>query len=404
MKMSLSKTSTDQNLPLFAYHQDALSFNGHTLTQKLKDYSSPVIFYDLDLIQQRLNWIKEWSGLHRLHFAMKSNYSESVLKHIQKNGCGIDVVSLGEIQLALRCGFKPKDILFSGVGKTLKEITWAIENQIYQINVESISELRRIAETAAVLKKNIDIGLRINPEVDAKTHPNIATALLDSKFGLNKQDLPEIEKILLASKYVVLKSVSFHIGSQVMDTSIFREAIFKMKLIYEDLKKRFSHLDRFDLGGGLGLDYRTHDLSHDYQSWQKLKAIYETDLAGVKGEFLIEMGRFVVARSAVMVAQVQYVKKTQNKTILILDVGMNNLLRPMLYQAYHQIYPLVLRSKRMNYSVVGPLCESSDVFHQEIELTEVLEGDFVAIADVGAYAKSMASHYNLQPIAEDIYL
>jgi diaminopimelate decarboxylase len=170
------------------------------------------------------------------------------------------------------------------------------------------------------------------------------------------------------------------------------------------LKQRFTELDRFDLGGGLGLDYRSHDIAHDYQSWLSLKAIYENDLSEVKADFLIEMGRFIVARSAVMVAQVQYIKKTQNKTILILDVGMNNLLRPMLYQAYHQIYPLVLRGNQKNYSVVGPLCESSDVFHQDIQLTDILEGDFVAIADVGAYAKSMASNYNLQPIAEDVYL
>jgi diaminopimelate decarboxylase len=391
---------------LFYYQQDSLCFNGHALSDhvSIKNYQQPVLMHDLQLVQERINWVKEWKGLGQLHFALKSNYDEIILKLIQKNGCGVDVVSLGEIQLALRCGFKPQDILFSGVAKTEKEIRWAIENEIYQINVESLSELKRIQRISNELEKSVNIGLRINPEVDAQTHPNIATALLDSKFGLNAQDLPEVEGLIKDSKYIILKSMSFHIGSQVLDTSIYREAILKMKPLYLDMKSRHATLDRFDLGGGLGLNYRDHNMTHDYERWVSLREIYEEDLSDIKDHFMLEIGRFIVARSAVLVAQVQYIKKTSNKKILIIDMGMNNLIRPMLYQAYHHIYPLKQRAGKQSYMVVGPLCESSDVFHDHIELNTLHEGDFVAISDAGAYTKSMSSNYNLQPIAIDIYL
>lgn len=398
--------SLDNSNNLFTYKNNSLHFSGHNLAEhhSLKNYKSPVLLYDLKIVQERLDWLKEWKGLGRLHFAMKSNYTEEVLKLILRNGCGVDVVSLGEIKLALKAGFKPQDVLFSGVAKTAYEIEWAIQNDVYQINVESASELKRIDQISQRLGKNIDVGLRLNPEVDAKTHPNIATALKDSKFGLYLNDLSEVEDILKSSKHIQLKALSFHIGSQVMDVTIFQEAIVRMKAIYSDFQKRYPSLDRFDLGGGLGINYKDHDISHDQKRWQDLKAVYEKELNGVKAFFLIEMGRFIVARSAVLVAQLQYIKKTENKLIAILDVGMNNLLRPMLYAAYHQVYPLQVRAKKQDYMVVGPLCESSDVFHQEITLSELQEGDLVAIADAGAYAKSMASNYNLQPIAEDYFL
>ena len=391
---------------LFSYEQDSLCFNARALTtlDPVKDYQQPVLIHDPSLVQQRINWVKEWKGLGQLHFAVKSNYDEKILKLFKQNNCGVDVVSLGEIQLAIRCGFTPKDILFSGVAKTEKEIRWAIENEIYQINVECTSELQRIQMISNELKKTVHVGLRLNPEVDAKTHPNIATALQDSKFGLNTQDMIEVESVLKNSPFIALKSISFHIGSQVMDTSIYREAIAKMKPIYLDIKSRIPTLDRFDLGGGLGLDYRDHNLNHDYDRWTQLRKIYEEDLADMTDFLLVEIGRFMVARSAVLIGQVQYLKKTKNKTIVILDVGMNNLLRPMLYQAFHQIYPLVRREGKKNYMVVGPLCESSDFFHNDIELNTIREGDFVAISDAGAYTKSMASNYNLQPIATDFYL
>lgn len=403
--MSLDKSASGAKL-LFQYQKNSLFFNGHDLSETavIKNYKYPVLIHDLKIVQERLDWLKEWENLGRLHFAMKSNYDEKILKLILQNGAGVDVVSLGEIKLALKVGFKPQDILFSGVGKTKDEIVWAIENNIYQLNVESVPELIRVSQISNQLKKKVQIGLRVNPEVDGKTHPYIATALIDSKFGLNTLDFPEVKKILDESPYIILRALSFHIGSQIKEAGIYREAIQKMKPLFRDFKNRYPSVDCFDLGGGVGLDYENHDMNQDYKIWTDYKTTCSEAVKDVEAKFVIEFGRFLVARSSVLVGQVQYIKKTANKKIAILDVGMNNLIRPMLYQAHHHFYPLNLRTKKENYIIVGPICESTDQFHEDITLTELQEGDFVAIADTGAYAKSMSSNYNLQPIAEDFYL
>jgi diaminopimelate decarboxylase len=400
-KMSLNKTDA-----LFHYHNQELFFAGSLLSDLpiLKDYSQPLLIYQSALVQKRLDWIQSWKLPHRLHFAIKSNYSLPILKLILKNSCGVDVVSLGEIHQALKAGFKPQDVLFSGVGKTEAELRWAISHQIYQINVESVSELKKIVRLTDALNLNVDIGLRVNPEVDSKTHPYIATALVDSKFGLSMSDLPEVKSILLSAKNVSLKAISYHLGSQIHDVEVMREALQKVKPLYLDWQKKFSSLDRLDLGGGLGIDYHRHSEEQDFQRWEKLKNIYDQELQNFPAFYLLEIGRYLVARSAVLIAEVQYIKKTKNKKFVILDVGMNNLIRPMLYQAYHHIYPLFDRGNLEKYSVVGPICESSDVFHHEIILSELREGDLVAICDAGAYAGSMASNYNLQPIAKDYFL
>lgn len=403
----MSSNKTEQ---LFSYKLSSesikeLNFAGIDINalEVIKNYQGPVFIYKMALIQKRLNWIKEWTTPHRLHFAMKSNYSETVLKFMLKNGAGVDVVSFGEIQLALKVGFKPQDIVFSGVGKTEKEISWAIENKVYQINVESVQELRRIKKISQKLNLKASVGLRINPEVDAKTHPNIATALIDSKFGLSMEDLESVRRILADCPQIELKSFSFHLGSQIQDVEVIREALQKLKPMYVDWKKQFLSLDRFDLGGGLGIDYRQHDDNVDYAQWKKLKQVYEEELVGLSAFYLLELGRFIVARSAILISQVQYIKQTKNKKMIIIDVGMNNLIRPMLYEAYHKMYPLINRGGEEHYSLVGPLCESSDVFHDDIVLSTLEEGDYLAILDAGAYAKSMSSNYNLQPIAEDYF-
>lgn len=394
---------------LFDYRHGELYFNNHQLTSlaSVQNYHQPFYLYDLNLIQERLDAIKSWKGLHRLHYAMKANYSEEVLKLILKNGCGLDVVSLGEIQHGLSCGFSPSDIIFSGVGKTKTELRWAIQNDIYQINVESLSELQRVAALCEEQKKTASIGLRLNPEVDAKTHPHIATALHDSKFGFSMSDLPEINSILQNNPRLKLVALSYHLGSQIVEAQVYEEAIVKIKPLYLEMRKKFPTLQRLDVGGGIGLNYHDHDLSHDFKRWDQIKQIYSRELNDFGAEVLFEIGRFLVARAAVLVAQVQYIKKTEYKNFAILDVGMNNLMRPMLYKAYHHIYPLIKKTNPPNeylYCVVGPLCESTDVFHHNIQLSELKSDDLVIIADVGAYCKSMASHYNLQPIAQDSFL
>lgn len=389
---------------LFNYKNNLLCFDETSLSDLsvVKNYQDPVLIYKKSLIEERIQWVKSWSSLKQLHFAVKSNFSPTVLQLFLKNKCGLDVVSLGEIQAGLKQGFSPQDIIFSGVGKTSRELEWSIDHGIYQINVESISELKKIIHLAEKKNKVVAVGLRVNPLIDAGTHPYISTALKDSKFGIQLEDLKECLQLFKTTQNVKFKCLSFHIGSQILETNAFKQSIEKMKILFLELKSEFSELDRFDVGGGLGIDYKSHDMNNDLERWLSLKKIYEDELNHFNADILCELGRFVVARSGVFVSQVQYIK---NKNCLVLDLGMNNNMRPSLYQAHHAFYNLKNHAQTKNkYKIVGPVCESSDIFHQNYELTPVQENDLLVMADCGAYVRSMASDYNLRPIAEEVFI
>ena len=389
---------------LFTYQNNELYFADAKLSAipAVANYQEPVLVYQKSLISERIKWVKSWSKLKQLHFAMKSNYNPEILKLFKDAGCGLDVVSLGEIKHGLENGFKPSDFIFSGVAKTIPEIEFAIENQIFQINVESPAELRRISDIATKKNKKVSVGLRVNPLIETPTHPYISTALKDSKFGIDLEAVPECLEIFKKNPLVEFKCLSFHIGSQILDPLVFQESVEKMKTYYLDLKKQFQSLTRFDVGGGLGIDYKNHDLDQDFDRWNKLKAAYDESLANFDAEILSELGRFIVARSAVFICQVQYIK---NKNMLVLDLGMNNNMRPSLYQAHHHFYNLKKHSEqKTNYALVGPICESSDVFHKNFELNETKEMDLLVMADCGAYVRSMASNYNLKNIAQEVFI
>lgn len=389
---------------LFTYQNNELLFAEAQLSSlaAVKNYHEPVLIYKSSLISERIQWVKSWSGLTQLHFAMKSNYHPQILKLFKDAGCGLDVVSLGEIKAGLEAGFKPTDFIFSGVGKTIPEIEFAIDQQIFQINVESPAELRRISEIAGRKNKSISVGLRVNPLIETPTHPYISTALKDSKFGIDLNDVPECLEIIKKNPLVVFKCLSFHIGSQILDPMVFKESVDKMKGYYLELKKQFSTLTRFDVGGGLGIDYKSHDLDLDFQRWNQLQSAYQDSFKDFDAQILSELGRFLVARAAVFVCQVQYIK---NKNMLVLDLGMNNNLRPSLYQAHHHFYNLKKNSENVvNYALVGPICESSDVFHKSFPMYETHEMDLLVMADCGAYVKSMASQYNLKNIAAEVFI
>jgi diaminopimelate decarboxylase len=395
---------------LFCYRDNHLHFGTTDLQQWVQKstYKSPVILYSKRVLKERLALMQAWPRLHRLHFAMKANYNRDVLAVLKASGCGLDVVSWGEVALALEVGFTPADIIFSGVGKTRRELELAVAHNIFQINVESLAELERLREVCRNQNKSVAVGLRLNPKVDAGTHPHIATALKDSKFGLPLSQLEQCRQYFASDSHLQLRALSFHLGSQIVDTARFAEALKKIKPHFEVLQKQFPSLTRLDLGGGLGIDYHQHDLKQDEDRWLSMTRVYDEELRDLKAEIYLEMGRFLVARSGVMLGQVQYIKEFEDshseKSLAILDVGMNNLLRPSLYQAYHHLYPLLKKANRQRYMVVGPICESSDVFHKNIETTELRQDDIVAFADVGAYVQSMASDYNLQPRAQEILL
>lgn len=392
---------------LVHYHQNELHFGlkPTKLSEFIKNYKQPVILYDLEIIKERIEWIQTWKRLGRLHYAAKANFNLDILKFIKKMNCGVDVVSVGEVKRVLEAGFVMQDIIFSGVGKSKEELKWVIERDIYQINVESISELRKIADIAKLLNKSVNLGLRINPEIDAETHKSISTALKDSKFGLDFESAQNAIQIIAENKLLNLKALSFHLGSQIVNMSVFEKALSVIKPFYLEAKNNCPELDRLDLGGGIGIDYKNSDSDEDQKRWQQLQAVFESELKDFNSFFLLEIGRFLVARSGILLSRVEIIKDTPYKKFLILDVGMTHLMRPALYGAYHEILPLkYVEGKNQNFDIVGPICESTDVLATNRVLTSIEEEDFVAICDVGAYGSVMASRYNLRDEALEIVL
>lgn len=390
---------------LFKYHDADLTFSTLNLNDYIGQYQGPIWFYKKALIEERIYWIQKWPHLGRLHYAIKANFHPEILKTIQKKNCGIDAVSLGEMKQAIACGFTAKDIILSGVAKTEAELIWAVQNQIFQINVESLSELKKLVKITTELNMSVNLGLRINPEVDAETHPGIATALKDSKFGLDFKSAEEAMQFISGERNLILKSLSFHIGSQIMNVSVFEKAIQTVKPFYIEAKQKFPSLERLDLGGGLGIDYSDADCDADENRWKKLETIYNSELKDFGAFLILEVGRFLVARSGVLISKVEVIKQTATKRYLMLDAGMSLLMRPALYQAVHQIIPLKKRLAPAEvYTVVGPICESSDVLAKDIEMQAMEEGDLVAICDVGAYGASMSSNYNLREPALEIFI
>lgn len=369
----------------------------------VSNYMRPIYVYDLDFIGQRYRAMATALKSVRLYYAMKANSNPGVLQILRSLGAGADVVSLGEIKRALEAGFQPLDIVYSGVGKTRHEISEALKLGILQINVESLPELERIGKIARELGKKAQVALRLNPDVDIKTHPYIATGLKDNKFGMELSLIPALTEVLKTYADVIeLAGVSLHLGSQMLEFSGYQEALQKLKHVYLDLKKEFPTLRRFDFGGGLGIFYDRADLELEHSLLKEYAKITLDTLGDLQCELQSEPGRWLVAHCGALLTQVQYLKETSAKTFVIVDAGMNHLIRPSLYEASHRIEPLKRNSEAMVVDIVGPICESSDFFAKERSLPKVQEGDFLAILDSGAYGYSMASVYNLQELPLEI--
>lgn len=370
-----------------------------------KKAQGPYYLYDLDGIRARCHEFRKAIRLKNVsfHYALKANANKKVLQTILRAGFGVDVVSGGELRRALSVGFKPKQIIFSGVGKTEAEIKLAIQKSIKQINVESVEELVRISKIARQLRKRVEIGVRVNPNISAKTHPYITTGFHKNKFGVDLNSMKDIEQVF-SENFDSLKfvSVTMHIGSQIHDLKVFSDAIRKGLALIDKLKKRGWLISPFDIGGGLGINYQKES-SDDKKNIRRYGALVSKLLKNMNSnvEILFEPGRILVARFGILVAQVQYIKKNRTRTFAILNTGSHHLIRPALYGAYHRILPLTKRPRSFTYQVVGPLCESSDFLAHDRRITELRQGDLVAVADAGAYGFSMASTYNLHALPKE---
>lgn len=369
---------------------------------------TPFYYYDLNLLQSTLDACKKAADVYRfhVHYAMKANFNPIVLKKIEAIGFGADCVSGGEVNKAVEVGFKKEKIVFAGVGKSDKEINDALDNNIFCFNVESVQELSVINELAEKKQKIAKVAIRINPNVDAHTHANITTGLDENKFGVNSWDMPACADVLNISANLEFIGIHFHIGSQITNLDVYKNLCIRVNEFAAWFEDRGFKVTVLNVGGGLGIDY--HNPNQQIPNFEAYFKIF-SDFLNVKPyqEVHFELGRALVGQSASLISRVLYVKNGKKKNFIILDAGMTELMRPALYQAYHQIENISpisnLQSPNfIKYDVVGPICESTDCFGKEIELQETFRNDLIAIRSTGAYGEVMASHYNLRETVQTV--
>lgn len=392
-----------------AYQDDSLCFGEKStkLAELTARLTRPTYVYDLAQVDRRAKALQSaFPGAH-LFYAMKANPHLEVLRCLRGAGLGADVVSGGEVARALEAGFDPSKIVFSGVGKTEEEIDFALGKNILQINVESLPELERIARRARALKTKARVAFRLNPDVDINTHPYIATGLKENKFGIELEFLPKIEEILRKESDVLTAvGLSLHLGSMMTDFSGLQEALKKLIPVFKDVRSRFPSVTSFDSGGGLGILYDRDDSAAEEKMLADYSGVIREATSDLGAQLQLEPGRWLLGHAGVLLAQVQYLKRTREKNFLILNTGMNHLIRPALYQAKHRLLPLLKHGARprLQCDVVGPICESADFLARDLDLPELQEGEWVALLEGGAYGASMASVYNLQALPEEIVL
>ncbi len=387
------------------YEKGQLLAGKVAISELAKQYGTPLYVYSAEYItQQFLDYQKELTDRkHLICYAVKANSSLAVLHLLVKLGAGFDIVSQGELERTLIAGADPKKIVFSGVAKSISEIERALEVGIKCFNVESEAELYRINDVAKKLNKIANISFRINPDVDAKTHPYISTGLRENKFGISHQSALDIYRKATSLDHIHIVGIDCHIGSQLTETSPFLDAADRILAIVDKLKSENIHIKHIDLGGGLGVRYdqeQPPSASLIVSELKKKLANYR-DL-----ELLLEPGRSIVANSGLLITKVEYTKHQDDNHFAIVDAGMNDLIRPALYQAWMRVLPEKEpkpSDQRFIYNVVGPICESSDVLAYQRELS-VQQDDLLIICSAGAYGFSMASNYNSHPRPAEVML
>ncbi|WP_353195725.1 diaminopimelate decarboxylase [Parapedobacter defluvii] len=370
---------------------------------------TPFYYYDLTLLQKTLSTAKQAADVHgfQVHYALKANFNDRILNLIREAGFGADCVSGNEVRKAIEIGFNAGDVVFAGVGKSDKEISDALDYDIFAFNVESIEELKVINALAADRGKKARVALRINPNVDAQTHQYITTGLDENKFGIAYWQLGDAVEVLGQSEHLELIGIHFHIGSQIIDLNVFKSLCVKVNELNNWFDERGFRLRVLNVGGGLGVDYHQPDL-HPIPDFRSYFSIFNDFLERKPGqEVHFELGRALVSQCGSLISRVLYVKNGLKKNFLILDAGMTELMRPALYQAYHQIEKLTAATEsdeeQLRYDVVGPICESTDCFGKEVPLPKCERGDLIAIRTAGAYGEVMASRYNLRDEIRYVY-
>ncbi|MDR1601433.1 MAG: diaminopimelate decarboxylase [Tannerella sp.] len=372
---------------------------------KLKEQVTPCYYYDIVLLHRTLDALQtelDRYGYHE-HYAVKANANPRILAEIARRGFGADCVSGGEIQAALDAGFPPERIVFAGVGKTDREIDLGLEHDIACFNVESLAELRVLNERAAARGKTARIALRINPDVDAHTHEKITTGKRENKFGINMSLLPGIFDSLADMRNVYFTGIHFHIGSQITDLFVFGDLCIRANALQDEIEARGLTVESLNFGGGLGIDYH-HPDENPIPDFENYFATFHQLVKQRPGQQIhFELGRAVVAQCGTLISKVLYMKEGEEKKFAVLDAGFTDLIRPAMYGAYHRIENITSKGGMDIYDVVGPICESSDVFGQDVGLNEVRRNDLVALRSAGAYGEIMASQYNCRPLPKNCF-
>ena len=370
---------------------------------KFQDTRTPFYYYDTQLLRETLKTINEESGKHanyHVHYAVKANANQKILHIISQYGLGADCVSGGEIKAALEAGFPADSIVYAGVGKSDWEIELGLQNDIACFNVESIAELEVINELAQKHGKKARVAFRINPNIGAHTHANITTGLAENKFGIAMQDMDKVIDEAQAMTNVEVVGLHFHIGSQILDMGDFKALCNRINDLQSQLAKRNVFVKNINVGGGLGVSYDNPD-REPIPDFKDYFNTYATHLRLRNDQQLhFELGRSVVAQCGSLITRLLYVKQGSYKQFAIVDAGMTDLIRPALYQALHKIQNISSNEPDETYDVVGPICESSDVFAKAIDLNRCHRGDLLAIRSAGAYGEIMASVYNCRPLPE----
>ena len=333
-------------------------------------------------------------------FAAKSNSNLNILRVLGKLGAGADVVSGGELLKALKAGIRPNRIVFSGVGKTEEELKIAINKKILLINCESESEAKLVNNLAKKLRKKVSIGFRLNPNVDAKTHKNISTGKAENKFGLSIKNFKVFLKTVKTFKNLKLEALSVHIGSQILNDTPFRKTLNVMSKLIKELKLNLKYVD---LGGGFGINYNDKEKPINLSKYSKLVHNFSKKL---NCKIIFEPGRSIIGNTGLLISKIQFIKKGANKNFIILDAGMNDFMRPALYEAFHKIIPISKKLSRMKGKIefVGPICETTCKFGVYKNYPKINENEFVAITNVGAYGSSLSSNYNTRPLVAEILI
>ena len=377
------------------YINKKLSIEKVAIDNIAKKYNTPSYCYSFKQLKDNIsNFKKNFRSFSPLIcFSTKSNTNITLIKEISKFGFGADVVSIGELMIAIKAGIKPKKIVFSGVGKTSNEIDYAIDKNILLINAESKSEIKEIDRIAKLKKKIVHIGIRLNPNTDAKTLSQISTGKKENKFGVNEKTFCELVEYCKKSENINLKCLSVHIGSQILDYKPYEKML---KIINKIICKVNYKFDFIDLGGGMGISYENNSKRLDYKKYNiAIKKFLKTH----KSKIIFEPGRSIIGNAGILVSKIIYIKKSEKKDFVIIDAAMNDLIRPALYGATHKILPSTKKKSKSNktYEIVGPICESTDKFTTLKNFQELKEKDFIVICDVGAYGMSLSSNYNLRP-------